>query len=125
MRGYAPGKWSLKQSIQHVNDSERIFSYRLLRIARADQTPLPGFEQDDYVRNSNANQRQWSSLIEEFEAVRAATLALVRSIPGEAWTRVGTSSGALGSARMFAYVIAGHVVHHAELTSTRYIEPIE
>jgi hypothetical protein len=118
--GYAPGKWSLKQSIEHVNDAERIFTYRLLRIARGDQTPLPGFEQDDYVANSQANARPWSELIAEFEAVRRSTLALVRALPDAAWVRTGTASGASSSARMFAYVIAGHVAHHASLIESKY-----
>ena len=118
--GYAPGKWSLKQSIEHVNDTERIFAYRLLRIARGDQTPLPGFEQDDYVANSSANSRAWSGLIEEFEAVRRATLALVRSLPDATWARTGTASGAHASARLFAYVIAGHVAHHGGIVESRY-----
>jgi hypothetical protein len=118
--GYAPGKWSLKQSIEHVNDAERIFTYRMLRIARGDRTPLPGFEQDDYVANSRANARPWSEVIAEFEAVRRSTLALVRSLPDEAWLRTGTSSGAHSSARMFAHVIVGHVVHHARLIESKY-----
>ena len=119
--GYAPGKWSLKQSTEHVSDTERIFTYRMLRIARGDRTPLPGFEQDDYVANSWANARAWSELIEEFEAVRRSTMALVRSLPDAAWTRTGTSSGAHSSARMFAYVIAGHVAHHEEIVRSRYM----
>jgi DinB superfamily len=118
---YAPGKWSLKQAIEHVNDAERIFSYRMLRIARGDQTPLPGFEQDDYVANSWANARPWSGLIEDFEAVRRATLSLARSLPDDAWVRTGTASGAHSSARMFAYVIAGHVAHHAGVVESKYV----
>ena len=118
--GYAPGKWSLKQSIEHVNDTERIFAYRLLRIARGDQTPLPGFEQNDYVANSSANSRAWSGLIEEFEAVRRATLALAGSLPDAAWARTGTASGAHASARLFGYVIAGHVAHHGRIVESCY-----
>ncbi len=118
--GYAPGKWSLKESIEHVNDTERIFTYRLMRIARGDRTPLPGFEQDDYVANSWANSRTWSALIEEFEAVRRSTLALVSSLPDEAWVRTGTASGAHSSARMYAYVIAGHVAHHGSIIESQY-----
>jgi hypothetical protein len=120
MTGYAAGKWSLKQAIEHVNDTERIFSYRLLRIARGDQTPLPGFEQDEYVARSWANRRPWSELIDEFVAVRHSSLALIRSLPGEAWVRAGTASGAHCSARMFAYVIAGHVAHHTGVVESQY-----
>lgn len=118
--GYAPGKWSLKQSLEHINDTERIMSCRLLRIARGDQTPLPGFEQDSYVANSNANSRAWRDLIAEFEAVRRATLALVRPIAADAWTRNGTASGKPVSARALAYVIAGHVLHHRDLIEKHY-----
>ena len=118
--GYAPGKWSLKQATEHVSDTERIFSYRLLRIARGDQTPLAGFEQDGYVANSQANARPWSEIVEEFESVRRATLALVRPLPDSAWIRTGTASGARVSARLFAYVIAGHVAHHARVIESNY-----
>ncbi len=118
--GYAPGKWSLKQSIEHVSDTERIISYRLLRIARGDQTPLPGFEQDDFVANSQANSRSWQELIEEFEAVRRSSLALVRSLPDPVWLRMGVASGAPISARALGYVMAGHTIHHARLIETKY-----
>src|SRR4029077_9844257 len=77
---YAPGKWSIKETLGHVNDAERIFAVRILRIARGDQTPLPGFEQDDYVRVSNAASRTLSDLLEEFAAVRRASVALIRSL---------------------------------------------
>jgi hypothetical protein len=112
--------FELKQSIEHISDTERIMSYRLLRIARGDRTPLPGFEQDDYVAQSQANERPWQDLIEEFEAVRRSTLALVRPLPEEAWLRTGVSSGAASSARMFGYVIAGHVNHHARIVEANY-----
>jgi hypothetical protein len=125
LTGYAPGKWSLKQMAEHINDAERIFTYRLLRIARGDQTPLPGFEQDDYVANSWANSRAWGRLIEEFETVRRSTLALVESLPAEAWTRTGTSSGAHVSARVFVYVMAGHVIHHTRVIQSRYAALLE
>ena len=118
--GYAPGKWSLKQSIEHVSDAERIISYRLLRISRGDRTPLPGFEQDDFVANSQANARSWNGLIEEFEAVRRSSLALVRSLADAAWLRMGVASGAPMSARSLGYVMAGHTIHHARLIETKY-----
>ena len=118
--GYAAGKWSLKQSIEHVSDTERIMSYRLLRIARGDQTPLPGFEQDDYVANSQANARSWQKLIEEFEAIRRSSLALARALPDAAWLRMGVASGASISARALGYVMAGHAIHHGRLIETKY-----
>jgi DinB superfamily len=107
--------------VEHISDAERIFVYRMLRIARGDQTPLPGFDQDAYVANSWATRRAWNSLIEEFEAVRRATLLLVRSIPDEAWIRTGTANGALSSAGLLAYAIAGHVAHHANIIETKYV----
>lgn len=118
--GYAPEKWSLKQTLEHISDTERVMSYRLMRIARGDQTPLPGFSQDGFVANSNANSRAWRDLIAEFEAVRRATLALVRPMASEAWARNGEASGQPVSARALAYVIAGHVLHHRDLIEKHY-----
>ena len=90
---YAPGKWSIKETLGHVNDTERVFSYRILRIARGDQTPLAGFEQDDYVKVSNASSRKLSDLLEEFTAIRHATIALIRSLDDASWLRRGVASG--------------------------------
>src|SRR5215470_2699287 len=89
---YAPDKWSVKEVIGHICDAERIFAYRLLRIGRGDKTPLPGFEQDDYIPTGAFNTRTLADLAAEFAAVRAATIALVQSLPREAWTRRGTAS---------------------------------
>ncbi len=83
---YAADKWTVKEVLGHISDSERIFAYRALRIARGDQTPLPGFEQDDYVRSGGFNERPLASLVEEYAAVRSASLALFRSLGPEAWT---------------------------------------
>ena len=117
---YAPGKWTLAEMMVHVADTERVMSYRLLRIARGDQTPLPGFEQDDWVPMSGAATRTLASLATELEAIRAATLALVRGVPPEAWERRGTASGFTFSARALAWVIAGHEQHHLALLRERY-----
>jgi len=89
---YAPGKWSIKETLGHVNDAERIFSYRMLRIARGDQAPLPGFEQDDYVKTGNFSARRLSDLLAEFTSIRQATIALVRSLDTAAWLRRGVAS---------------------------------
>src|SRR5215470_14054669 len=89
---YAPDKWSVKEIIGHICDAERIFACRMLRIGRGDKTPLPGFEQDDYIPTGNFNARTLADLAAEFAAVRAATMALVQSLPKEAWTRLGTAS---------------------------------
>src|SRR6201986_743279 len=84
---YAPGKWSIKEVVGHLSDSERIFSYRALRIARGDQTALPGFEQDDYVKNGNFAEQSLADLVQEYGLIRILTLALLRSFNAEAWGR--------------------------------------
>ncbi len=111
----APGKWSLKEVLGHVIDTERIMSVRALRIARGDQTPLAGFDQDPYVENANFRERTMESLLEELQAVRAATVALFRSLPEAAWTRTGTVDGKPASVRALAWIIAGHELHHVLL----------
>lgn len=118
---YAPGKWSLKESIIHMIDTERIFAYRALRIARNDQTPLPGFEQDDYVPHYNAEQRSPASIISEYKAVRTATLELFRYLREEDLSRTGTASSMPISVRALAYLIAGHERHHIMLAKEKYL----
>ena len=118
---YAPGKWSLRESFLHVVDAERIFTYRALRIARNDQTDLPGFEQDDYIAPSEAADRTWSSIIDELQAVRASTIQLFRNLPAAAWTRTGSANGRKASVRGLAYITAGHVEHHISLLHERYL----
>jgi hypothetical protein len=120
---YAPGKWTLGQSLVHVSDGERVFSYRLLRIARGDTTPLPGFEQDDYVPESRCTHRSLADVLNEFDTVRAATLTLVRSLDETALTRQGTASDNPVTARALVWAIAGHVAHHLTLTRERYLAP--
>lgn len=119
---YEPGKWSIRESYVHLTDTERIFSYRALRIARGDQTPLPGFEQDDYVAPSAADSRDWSSIVDEYRAVRAATIALFANLPNEAWTRAGTAGGNPISVRAIAWIAAGHDIHHRILLREKYLE---
>lgn len=113
----APGKWSPKLVLGHIADTERVMAYRALRIARADQTPLPGFDQDLFVANAGFEHRSLASLLEEMQAVRAATLALFRGLPPEAWTRLGSVSNAPASVRALARVIVGHELHHVRLLS--------
>ena len=117
---YAPGKWSIKEVLGHLADAERIFGYRLLRIARADQTPLAGFEENDYVRAADFDRRSLAELIGEWELVRQATVALVKSLEPALWDRRGTASGHSVSARALLYIIPGHVLHHMEVLRTRY-----
>ena len=111
----APGKWSVKQVIGHLCDGERVFTYRALRFSRGDQTPLPGFEQDDYVRESHANERKLADLAAEYEALRKATIAFFKSVSPETALRQGTASGAATSVRALAYITAGHEQRHLEL----------
>jgi uncharacterized damage-inducible protein DinB len=117
---YAPGKWSIKEVLGHVSDAERVFSYRLLRIARGDKTPLPGFEQDDYIKTANSSSRRLMDLREEFEVVRRSSLALVSSLDEEALRRTGTASGNPVSARAMVFVIAGHDRHHWQVLREKY-----
>src|SRR5882757_9193986 len=109
---YAPGKWSVKEMLGHVNDTERIMAYRALRVARGDKTPMPGFEQDDYIRDGNFAQRMLTDLIDEFTDIRRATLSLFRHIGAEAGPRRGLTIWDAISARALAYIIAGHELHH-------------
>ena len=118
---YAPGKWTLGESLVHVSDTERVFAYRLLRIARGDRTPLPGFEQDDWVPTSRAVRRSLADILAEMYAVRAATLALVRSLDDEAVSQSGVASGKDVTARALVWMIAGHMQHHFGLTRDKYL----
>lgn len=118
---YAPGKWSVKEMLGHVNDTERIMTYRALRIARGDQTPLAGFEQDDYIRDGNFGQRTLGDLIDEFTDVRKATLSLFRHLDAEGGARRGVANNDPISVRALAYIIAGHELHHRKMLREKYI----
>jgi uncharacterized damage-inducible protein DinB len=117
---YAPGKWTIKDVVGHVCDTERIMAYRALRFARGDTTPLPGFDQDAYVPAGEFGARTLNSLIHEFDAVRRASIALFSDLPADGWTRRGTANGFVHTARALAYVIAGHELHHRAILQTRY-----
>jgi len=117
---YALEKWSAKEVLGHVCDTERIFAYRALRIARGDSTPLPGFEQDDYVRKGPFANCTLSSLVEEFIAVRRATLSLLRNLDEAAWMRRGVASNNQVTVRALAYMIAGHESHHRRILEEKY-----
>jgi len=118
---YAPGKWSVKESLGHVIDGERVFSYRALVAARGDSVSLPGFEQDDYVVTGNSDARSLASLVAEFEAVRRSSIALFDSLSGEAWDRRVVASGNPVSARALAWIIAGHELHHRQILREKYL----
>ena len=118
---YSPEKWSIKEVIGHIIDSERVFAYRALRFARNDKTPLPGFEQDDYVMNGNFDNRQLSDLAKEYEHVRAASIDLLGQLSAEAWERRGTANDAEASVRAIAWIISGHELHHKDVIRKRYL----
>jgi uncharacterized damage-inducible protein DinB len=121
---YEPGKWSIKEVIGHVSDTERIFTYRVLRIARGDQKPLSGFEQDDYVREGNFSTRKLADLLDELSAVRTSTLALLRSLSPEAWTRRGNANQKEVTVRALGFIIAGHERHHRVILEQRYLSSL-
>jgi hypothetical protein len=117
---YASDKWSAKEVLGHVCDTERIFAYRALRISRADATPIEGYEQDDYVSNGPFEQRPLADLVEDFIAVRRATLSLLRNLDETAWSRHGIANKNEVSVRALAYIIAGHELHHRKILEEKY-----
>jgi len=118
---YEKGKWTLKESLIHVIDTERIMAYRALRIARGDATPMPGFDQDDYIPFYNAANRSWASVLAEYEATRAASLSFLNSLTEADFDRRGVASGAPVSVLALAYIIAGHELHHMKIIKERYL----
>ena len=118
---YAEGKWSIREVVGHMIDAERIFSYRALRIARGDTTPLAGFEENDYVRHAGSDGRTIASLLEELRVVRESSVLLFQSLPDDAWVRRGTASGAEVSVRAIACIVAGHAAHHLRILRERYL----
>ena len=117
---YAEGKWSIKEIVNHLSDTERIFAYRALRIARADATPLPGFDENAYAPEMRADERTLADLSAEWVDVRRSTLSLFRHLPAGTWERLGTASGHPCSVRALAYATAGHVRHHLKVLAERY-----
>ena len=120
---YAPGKWSIREVVAHINDTERLFTFRAFWFARALGEPLPSFDQDIAASHAGADDRPWRSHLDEFRAVRAATIALFRNLPAEAWTRRGVASGNPFTVRALAYIAAGHVAHHLRLLREQYLTP--
>ena len=118
---YQEGKWTVKEMIVHLIDAERVFAYRALRVGRGDQTPLPGFAENEYVPNSNANQRSIVSIMEEFDAIRGATLALFNNFSTEMWNRRGVASNTPITSLALAYIICGHQIHHFQILKSRYL----
>lgn len=118
---YAPDKWSIKELVGHISDTERIFAYRALRFARNDKNPLAGFEQDGYIANAGFDKCRLSDLVTEFEFVRKSSISLLRHLPEEAWVRHGVASDNEVSVRSLAYILAGHELHHLKVLSERYL----
>ena len=121
---YAPDKWTIKEVLGHVTDAERIFTYRALRIARGDQTPLPGFEQDDFVKNGGFGTRTLADIVEEFGAVRGASIALFRSLDDAAWSKRGLASQKEVTVRALGFITAGHQIHHRAILEEQYFPAI-
>ena len=121
LHSYAPGKWTIRQLLSHLNDGERIFLYRALWFARGFKDPLPSFDQDIAVAGANANDVPWAQLVEEFRTVRLATLSFFLNLPAEAWMRTGIASNNPFTVNALAYSIAGHVAHHMNVLKERYL----
>jgi DinB superfamily len=121
LRRYAPEKWSIREVVSHLNDTERVFVYRALWFARGFDSPLPSFDQNVAISAAGADDRAWNSHVEEFRAVRAGTLAFFQNLPANAWTRSGIASGNPFTVRALAYIVAGHVTHHTKILQTRYL----
>ena len=118
---YAPGKWSIREVAGHLSDCERLFTFRAFWFARGLGEPLPSFDQEIAAGHAGAHDRSWSSLIDEFRAIRVSSLALFRSLPADAWLRRGIASGNPFTVRALAHVAAGHVAHHSRILRERYL----
>jgi len=118
---YAEAKWTIKEILVHIMDDERIYAYRALRFARNDKTELPGFEQDDYVPYSKANERSLKDIFLEYSTIRNSTILLFKSFDNEDLLRVGIANRHAVSVRALAYHIAGHEMHHVNIIKERYL----
>jgi hypothetical protein len=119
---YAPDKWSIRELLNHINDTERLFVARAFWFARGFDSPLPSFDQLVAASAAQADARSWASHVEEFKSVRAATLTFFDNLPSEAWMRRGIASDNPFSVRALAYLTAGHVIHHGAILRSRYLE---
>ena len=121
MHRYAPDKWSIRDVVGHLNDTERLFVMRAFWFARGFDTPLPSYDQEIAAAGAQADRIPWAAHVEEFRLVRLSTVALFRNLPEEAWMRTGVASGNPFTVRALAYIIAGHVSHHAAIVKERYL----
>jgi hypothetical protein len=118
---YAPDKWSIRQVLNHITDTERAFAFRALWFARGFDTPLPSYDQNIAAVGADADRIPWAAHVEEFRNVRLSTISLLRNMPAQAWTRSGIASGNPFTVRALAYIIPGHVAHHITLLRERYL----
>jgi DinB superfamily len=118
---YAPGKWSVCETLCHLNDTERVFQFRALWFARGLDSPLPSFDQTVAVNGAAAESRSWQSHLDEFDAIRVSTLHLFGHLPPDAWMRAGRASDNPFTVRAIAYIIAGHTAHHVAILRERYL----
>ena len=118
---YADAKWSIKELLGHLIDGERIFAYRALRIARGDQTPLEGYDQDPYVENADFDSTKLADLLAEFLYLRKANVIFFKNLSAQAWERTGTANDSPISVRALAFSMVGHVRHHANILKERYL----
>lgn len=118
---YAPEKWSIRQVLNHVSDTERVFLFRAFWFARGFDSPLPSFDEKISAREARADETSWARHLEEFRATRQATLTFFRNLPAEAWMRSGTASDNLFTVRALAYIAAGHTAHHVAILQERYL----
>ncbi len=121
---YAPGKWTLKEMLQHIIDTERIFTYRALCFARKELQPLPGFEENDYAANSNANARSWKSLCEEMKAVRRSSLLMFENFTDNMLDSSGIANQRPATVKAMGFVMLGHVYHHRNIIEERYLKDL-
>ena len=118
---YEPGKWTIREVLNHVNDGERVFLYRAFWFAREFPDSRPSFDQELAVQSARANNTSWAELVEEFKTVRLATISFFKTLPEEAWSRTGVASDYPFTVRSLAYIIAGHVAHHRNVLAERYL----
>ena len=121
LHAYAPGKWTIRELLNHVNDGERCFLGRAFWFARGFQDPLPSFDQEVAVQYARANETSWAELVEEFKNVRSSTLSFFKTLPDEAWSRAGVASDTPMTVNAIAYIIAGHVAHHTNVLREKYL----
>ena len=121
LHSYAPGKWTIREVLSHVNDGELVFLGRAFWFARGFQDPLPSFDQDVAVQHARANETSWAELVEEFKNVRSASISFFKNLPDEAWSRTGVASDNPFTVRALAYIIAGHVAHHTNVLREKYL----